>query len=485
MPLDSIAVGQNADGRLQLFASTHCKRLDYTCCQVAPSSGWGPWHRLGPLEFGPMVQCAAEQNADGRLEVFMLRSDGRCTQFWQGSPNGEFGEGRDIGAVAWEQIAMARNADGRLELFALVGGNIYHLWQIAPSNGWTPSEPFGTMGLKQMAVASNADGRLEVFGLGGDGNIWHFWQGAGNTGWSHAEPFGTTGLTQMVIARNADGRLEIFGLGGDGNIWHFWQTAPNNGWSHSEPFGTIAWKQMLVARNADGRLEVFGLAGGNVWHFWQTAPSNGWSHSQCFPDPEPWPWVTLTASPTHIVKGQSAQLTWDSGNADTVRRNDSNDPNWGPRGSKTVSPTSSTEYELCAISGRCVATATASVTVEVPAATEPVDLLGIFWALNEGTEPCQVTLTISGILQSSKGSGGRTSFSNEIARGELPRGMGQAPGTLGQVQFRITGLQRGVWTVTVSSNIAGRVTCEFSLPSLVQNFNATGRGDPCQGPPLV
>jgi hypothetical protein len=116
----------------------------------------------------------------------------------------------------------------------------------------------------------------------------------------------------------------------------------------------------------------------------------------------------------------------------------------------------------------------------------PAALVGIYWALNVGTQPQPVTLTISGTLESSQGSGGRTSFSNETAQGELPPGTGQAPGTVGRVGFRVTNLQRGRWRVTVRSNVAGPASCEVSVPpSFPASFNATGSGDPCRQPPLA
>jgi len=182
--------------------------------------------------------------------------------FWQEKANGDFKGGRDIGAVAWKQIAMGRNADGRLEVFALVGGNISHLWQTAPNGQWSQPKPFGTVGVTKMAVASNADGRLEVFAL----------------------------------------------VGGD--IIHFWQTAPNGQWSQSKPFGTVGVTKMAVASNADGRLEVFALVGGDIVHFWQTAPNGQWSHSKQLPDPE----LDLTPkirSFTQTILGtQKSRLNW-------------------------------------------------------------------------------------------------------------------------------------------------------------------------------
>ena len=277
--IKSLAIGQNANGSLQLFASDpFCITTVFTCSQLVASGNWGSWHSL-PAN-GLVVQYAIGRNADGRLEVFMLRKDGRCLHFWQENAGGDFTGGRDIGAVDWEQIAIAHNADGRLELFALVRGNIYHLWQTELNGGWSTSAPFGTVGVTQMAVANKAGGRLEVFALVG-GNIYHFGQTEPKGEWSTSAPFGTVGVTQMAVASYADGRLEVFALV-DGNIYHFGQTEPNGGWSTSAPFGTVGVTQMAVASKAGGRLEVFALVGGNIYHFGQTEPNGDWSTSAPF-----------------------------------------------------------------------------------------------------------------------------------------------------------------------------------------------------------
>jgi hypothetical protein len=145
-------------------------------------------------------------------------------------------------------------------------------------------------------------------------------------------------------------------------------------------------------------------------------------------------------------------------------------------------------FYIASVRGATAPFTVKAVATKVPTGDGPgpAALVGIYWALNIGTQPQPVTLTISGTLESSQGSAGRTSFSNETARGELPPGSGQAPGTVGRVGFRVTNLQQGRWRVTVRSNVAGPVSCEVSVPaSFPASFNATGSGDPCRQPPLA
>jgi hypothetical protein len=412
MPIQSIAVGQNADGRIQLFVGGSCHPFLYTRSQASPNlEAWGPWSALAWAR----KQCAIGLNADGRMEVFALNWDGKCQRFWQEKENGPLTGGVDIGAAGWEQIAMERNLDGRLELFALVAGNVYHLWQTVPNGSWSPSAPFGTVGVGQMAVARNADGRIEVFCLI-SGGIWHFWQLEPGKWGSSSQPFGTRDVSQMSVAGNADGRLEVFCLI-NGDIWHFWQLEPGKWGSPSQAFGTRDVSQMAVASNADGRLEVFCLIGGDIWHFWQLdpgkwgspsqafgtrdvsqmavarnadgrlevfcvagdelwrffqkTPGGAWTSSLQFPDPDPRPILQLSAGPDHINLGEAAELVWTSKYADGLVL----EPGIGavePNGSRTVKPDRTTSYHLHNSVGSCTSTATATVTVKTLTETDGV-----------------------------------------------------------------------------------------------------------------
>ena len=63
----TIAVGGNADGRLEVFVRGTHNALWHNW-QTAPNGGWSGWNSLGGgLTSDPVVG----RNADGRLEVFV------------------------------------------------------------------------------------------------------------------------------------------------------------------------------------------------------------------------------------------------------------------------------------------------------------------------------------------------------------------------------------------------------------------------------
>ena len=88
---------------------------------------------------------AMAQNADGRLEVFMVGSDGRLYHRCQTSRNGTTGiwdwymNWVPFGKQQWplsSNPAVARNRDGRLEVGS--DGRFFHKWQTAAnSNTWS------------------------------------------------------------------------------------------------------------------------------------------------------------------------------------------------------------------------------------------------------------------------------------------------------------------------------------------------------------
>jgi hypothetical protein len=153
---------------------------------------WVPLHNTSDR----LRTLAVGRNADGRLEVFGTAADDSIWHTWQTAPGN--------GWSAWAQfhgpadrlrsLVVGQNADGRLEVFGTAADDsIWHTWQTAPGNGWSAWTFFFRTEdrLRTLAVGRNADGRLEVFGAAGDNSLWHTWQTAPSNGWN-GEPPGPT-----------------------------------------------------------------------------------------------------------------------------------------------------------------------------------------------------------------------------------------------------------------------------------------------------
>ena len=194
-----------------------------------------PWN---VIDLGLMKHVG--QNADGRLEVFAQGTDGGVWHIWQTAPNNGWSGWATMGGVITSDPVVGRNQDGRLEVFARgTDGAVWHNWQSVPNNGWSGWATLGGVITSNPAVAANEDGRLEVFTRGTDNAVWHIWQTAPNNGWSGWATMGGVITSDPAIGRNQDGRLEVFARGTDDALWHNWQTVPNNGWSGWGSLGGI------------------------------------------------------------------------------------------------------------------------------------------------------------------------------------------------------------------------------------------------------
>ncbi len=220
-------------------------------------------------------QLVVGQNADGRLEVFYIGTNDALYHNWQTVPNGAWNG--EVGLGGWaKQLVVGQNADGRLEVF-YIGTNdaLYHNWQTVPNGAWNGEVGLGGWA-KQLVVEQNADGRLEVFYIGTNDALYHNWQTVPNGAWN-----GEVGLggwaKQLVVGQNADGRLEVFYIGTNDALYHNWQTVPNGAWNGEVGLGGWA-KQLVVGQNADGRLEVFYIGTNDaLYHNWQTVPNGAWN----------------------------------------------------------------------------------------------------------------------------------------------------------------------------------------------------------------
>ncbi|GLW96079.1 hypothetical protein Misp02_01660 [Microtetraspora sp. NBRC 16547] len=107
----------------------------YHIWQTAPNGNWGNW---ASLQGHDLQQLTVGQNADGRLELFALGGDRSVYHIWQTAPNGNWGNWASLQGHDLQQLTVGQNADGSLEIFALGGDrSVYHIWQTAPNGNWT------------------------------------------------------------------------------------------------------------------------------------------------------------------------------------------------------------------------------------------------------------------------------------------------------------------------------------------------------------
>jgi hypothetical protein len=149
--LSSPVIGRNFDGRLEVFSmvgSPNPWPLGHIW-QISPNGRWSNW--AGDLLVTNEFETpSVGQNADGRLEMFGNGSWlGALQHQWQTWPNLSWSSwntssDRDLGGVHTSTPVVARNADGRMEVFVRgTDYKVYHIWQTARNNGWSDWDRIG------------------------------------------------------------------------------------------------------------------------------------------------------------------------------------------------------------------------------------------------------------------------------------------------------------------------------------------------------
>jgi acylphosphatase len=314
----SPSVGQNVDGRLEVFLVGSGGVLWHKW-QTAPNAGWSSWASLSnPPHVNTLTFPFVGRNADGRLEVFGIGSDGALWHIWQVRAGAGwfswFSSGQPpVGNTVIPPFVQV-NTDGRLEAFTIgKDGALWHIWQTTANGSWSSWASLGkpsSVILNSLVARPNADGRLEVFGIGSDGALWHIWQKTAGGGWwnwfSSGQPsVGNAQPLSPAISSNTDGRLEVFTIGNDGSLQHIWQTTPNGSWSQwaslTKPAAGALISSPTVGRNKDGRLEVLAIGLDRaLWHIWQMAAGQGWDGWASLGTPS-----SITTSPNPFVIGNA------------------------------------------------------------------------------------------------------------------------------------------------------------------------------------
>jgi hypothetical protein len=173
------------------------------------------WTSLGKPPATIKSSPSLGQNADGRLEVFTIGSDGALWHIWQVVPNGNWSNWSSLGKPPnTNNITtpiVSENQDGRLEAFVIGSdGALWHIWQLTHGGTWgswssldPPSSSVTAAG--DPFVTENADGRLEAFTNGSDGALWHCWQVSPGGLWgSSTTPLEAASATVTITPASKD-----------------------------------------------------------------------------------------------------------------------------------------------------------------------------------------------------------------------------------------------------------------------------------------
>ncbi len=280
-------VVSNADGALEVFAVERGSHALKSARQVTNTLDWQAWTSLGGWIRPP---ATVGQNLDGRLHVFAVEAEGnRVRHIWQTNHNGDWSDWADMEGNVEPGLVVGRNREGRLELFGVEAGNqtLVHCCQAAPNgdanwSGW--SSLWGAI-RPGLALGQNADGHLEVFAVNSrSGAVDHIYQVYSTNGveWSAWSSLGGNFRAGIAVAQNEDRRLEVFAVNAaQTNMSHCWQLAPNQSTNWSLFWGILGSVEPypVVGRNLDGSLEIFAVdskSGTTLDHKRQISANSDW-----------------------------------------------------------------------------------------------------------------------------------------------------------------------------------------------------------------
>jgi hypothetical protein len=312
--LTGIALGQHADGSLELVAASVAHGSGPTMWhaqQRGPSGDWSGWQPFGkPGRGNPGTPSLGQHEQDGRIEVFVATGgDQAVWHRWTTGPGPDDWSdweslGKPGGQGAEGPVALTFLEDGRFMAVVTAGGKV---WRAAspgpePKAHWPAWSPLGRpRGATAMAVAAldSADSRTEVALLGQPagsaisptgrgGKLWHRSQtGPGPDDWSDWEPLGEPGghgAGIPVFGRDSSGGLHLFTPADVGAVWHKVQHHGSDpSWSGPwEPLAqpVLRFGETAVTADSRGRLFLVAIesASNRLWYAARDEhPPNTWS----------------------------------------------------------------------------------------------------------------------------------------------------------------------------------------------------------------
>jgi hypothetical protein len=157
------AVVRATDGRIGLFIVGNDLAL-WHIRQTVPGGDYSEWEspQAPPRVKFQRVRPAVARSADQRLQVFVSAEDDEVWHIWQSASDGRWSNWFSHGAPAEAGLvgsaALAFSPDGRLELFVVgTDGALWHTWHSALNDGWSQWVSRGSPPGSSLLAAATTD----------------------------------------------------------------------------------------------------------------------------------------------------------------------------------------------------------------------------------------------------------------------------------------------------------------------------------------
>ncbi|MFJ4188362.1 PIG-L family deacetylase [Kitasatospora sp. NPDC089509] len=285
-----IAVGSNADGRLEVFARRLTDHHIVSLPQAAPNGGWSdswadhgnPNSGLGNEDQVGVPVVADDQ--DGRLEIFVKNGGGGLSSTWQTAPNGGWSStwADQGGSDVQDPVTAIRNGVGAIEVFASTRSGILGWWQTAPNGAFSgPGQIPNARPASAPKAVLDQDGRIELAYREADtGTMLVSYQVQPGGSWSRSPaPLGGHGGVGEPAAANLGGQVVLFERNRGGGVSTTAQTAPNTGYGAWQDLGGTVLDFPTAIVDGSGVLHVFAIGtDGRVYYRAGSTPTGfgGW-----------------------------------------------------------------------------------------------------------------------------------------------------------------------------------------------------------------
>ncbi|MEZ0114577.1 hypothetical protein ABH920_008612 [Catenulispora sp. EB89] len=254
----SVAAGRHLGGRVEVFAVMSDGSI-LNKYEQSPGGNWSGWN--GFANGGTAASASVGAHQDGRLEIFAVTPGGSLLNMYETVPDGPWastwsGFGPTGTTLKVESVTAARHAHGRLEVFVVMSdGSMQNKYEQSPDGTWSPWNGYadkatsvigsGYPGTDSSGV--HLDGRMEVFAVTSNGGLANKFEGSPDGTWSGWNGFGPTDIAPQTVVASAvsqhkSGRLEVFAVISDGSIKNRYEQSPNGSWSSWNGFanaGTV------------------------------------------------------------------------------------------------------------------------------------------------------------------------------------------------------------------------------------------------------
>ena len=255
----------------------------------------------------PVVSIYSQNDASGRIFLFMLSHDGYVSYLRQENKNSsDWGTLKIIGEnvklttskpgdpvilrpspifrPSFKEFSSSRNSQERIVVIGLNSyGKLYYSIQnrFEPEN-WSEWKLLPGPSLTQIAAIQNNTGSLMLIGLTTAGNVLYCvesYDPLDPKKFGEWKSLNALNLDQIVCEKTHSGKIVVFAKNKIfGSVYYNWQTQPGlDNWSGWKPLDGTELKSIAVNRNPDGRFTLLSVGGDlRLYERYQLIPEGQW-----------------------------------------------------------------------------------------------------------------------------------------------------------------------------------------------------------------